>query len=395
MYFSGDPSNSNTDTDQHGYREERESEISRDTAITYNLKGGVEELKRFIEFNNHTYIEPHYGNTLLHLLVHDLAFFQSNFGNSLSDQELREKMKILKIKIDKICYFLENYGYPDTKNKKQFTVIETLLYALPIFSKINKKNDAAIKAEEKLTKILAKLLVYACIDSDTICNQICEKLRKKGYLLAANSLKNEIKKVCISGKEFYCIFDQDERMQDESYSSEADISQKTCECIEKEYIEDIMNVDEENPLYIRIEKLVKPITGCYNKVQQYVASDEFKQSMLSRLEGLSQESGKALINQVKESIFHKLISEIINKIVKQKTTEEIIINKIMEIYSELENYSADFKQSNHDTLQAYSIALQENAKQAAKMDAFEEGVLLYVDTLLMGRGKTSLRFRPY
>lgn len=263
--FSGDPNNP---TDPYGYRadrargnlqrrlqaeiEKRQSEESYNTVVTYNLTEPVQHLKFFIGSNGSDHIEPTYGNTILHLLVQDLACFQSTFGAYFSDEEAQQKMDIMQAKINKICYFLEEYGYKHIKNKRKFTVIETFLYTLPIFSS-KKKSLVAIKAEEKLVKILARLLVYASAEDNDI-KSYQKKLLKKGYPLAADCLIDEIKIADKEKAERANLDDQSDDQEHEESSYEAPGG-----LINIEDIIDNINpsVDEENPLYPMLETEMK------------------------------------------------------------------------------------------------------------------------------------------
>lgn len=240
--------------------EKRQSEVGYNTVVTYNLTEPVLHLKFFIDSNGSNHIEPYYGNTILHLLVQDLACFQSNFGAFLSEEEALQKINTMQNKIDKICYFLEKYGYSNVKNKRKFTVIETFLYTLPIFSS-KEKILWAVKAEEKLVKILAKLLVYASTESSDIkSNQ--KKLLRKGYPLAANCLIDEI---TIAGKERAereSIYDQLDNQGYEEPGHETPVSNMQQAIGGVVNIEDIIDninpsVDEDNPLYPMIEAEIK------------------------------------------------------------------------------------------------------------------------------------------
>lgn len=240
--------------------EKRQSEVGYNTVVTYNLTEPVLHLKFFIESNGSNHIEPYYGNTILHLLVQDLACFQSNFGAFLSEEEALQKINTMQDKINKICYFLEKHGYSNVKNKRKFTVIKIFLYTLPIFSS-KEKSLWAVKAEEKLVKILAKLLVYASTESSDIkSNQ--KELKRKGYPLAANRLIDEI---IIADKERAERESIDDQLNDQGYeepSHEMPVSNMQQAIGGVVNIEDIIDninpsVDEDNPLYPMIEAAIE------------------------------------------------------------------------------------------------------------------------------------------
>lgn len=175
----------------------RQLEESYNTTVTYLVNGGLEELKRFIEYNSYDYSDYFYGNTILHLLVQDLAFFQSNFGTFLTDDDVKEeeKIKIMQNKTDKIYYCLDNFGYNNALNKRQFTVICHLLNALPEFNKYKGKSTQAKKAETLLAEVIGKLLAY---DKDTNYGEdyikVIDLLNRKGYtLITKDMLTKQVK----------------------------------------------------------------------------------------------------------------------------------------------------------------------------------------------------------